>query len=153
MKHFICAILAVVSMTSSLFALDSSDQDAIHQIIDHFTHVWNNQDGHGSADNYATDAEFVNIFGMAFSGKEEIEVRHIQIHETFLKSTFFEVTKVRLREASSEVVVAHVDWQLRKTETDAVPMMNGVFMHVFLKTDSKWEIIATQNTLAKSPGH
>lgn len=141
--------IVILSVVSSVFALDESDCKAINQIVDHFTNAWNYHEGHGSADFYAQDADFVNIFGMAFAGKEEIETRHIQIHESFLKGTIFEVIELKLREATQDVVIAHVYWKVTHTQNsgkDPQPT-KGIFTHVFLKNQDKWEITATQNTL------
>lgn len=146
--HF---FLNFLLLTSSLFALDPTDEAAINQIIEHFADAWNNHEGRSSADYYSQDADFVNIFGMLFKGKEEIETRHIKIHETFLRGSTFKVINARLREAKPGVVIAHVDWQVtdiqRLEQNFIYEVMNGIFTHVFLKHDDKWEITATQNTL------
>ena len=52
-----------VLIASSVFSLDTGDRDSISKIVDHFTHAWNRCEGKGSADYYAEDADFVNIFG------------------------------------------------------------------------------------------
>lgn len=148
-----CAIffLVVLLPVSSIFALDPSDHQTIHHMIEHFTNAWNYHEGQGSADYYAQDADFVNIFGMAFSGKQEIETRHIKIHETFLKGSAFEVVDLKLREATPHVVIAHVYWKVSNIQRPGKDphngIMKGVFTHVFLKNHDKWEITATQNTL------
>jgi uncharacterized protein (TIGR02246 family) len=143
-------LLIILAAASPMFALDTADQKTIHQMIEHFSNAWNHQSGQGSASYYAQDADFVNIFGMAFAGKQEIETRHIKIHETFLKGSTFEVVDLKLREASPEVVIAHVYWKvsnIQKPGKESVnETMKGVFTHVFLKTQGKWEITATQNT-------
>lgn len=140
-------LLILLTAASSLLALDVNDDKAIHQIVEHFTNAWNEHEGHGSADYYAENADFVNIFGMVFSGKEEIEARHVKIHEAFLKGSTFEVAEIKLREAKPDVVIAHVHWKVSFPENEP---MKGVFTHVFLKTNDKWEITASQNTLLKT---
>lgn len=143
-------LLIILSTTSSIFALDTIDHQTINQIVEHFTNAWNYHEGQGSADYYEQDADFVNIFGMAFAGKQEIETRHIKIHESFLKGSKFEVTDLRLREAKPGVVIAHVYWKvsnIQKPGKDPLSeTMEGIFTHVFLKNHDKWEITATQNT-------
>lgn len=148
-KYMSFFLLIILSTTSSMFALDKSDHQIMSQIIDHFANAWNDHEGQGSADYYAEDADFVNIFGMAFSGKQEIEIRHVKIHESFLKGSIFEVTDVRLREITSDVVIAHAYWKVSNIQQpgkDPVSM-KGIFTHVFLKNHDTWEITATQNTL------
>lgn len=144
-KFVSTCLLFVFSMSSSLFALDANDQESILKIIDHITLTWNDQGGHGFADDYAQDADFVNIYGSAFSGNQEIETRHVYILETFLKGTHFEVDQLSLREAQPGVVIAHVYWKL--SNVPQVNIMKGIMTHVLLNNDGRWEITATQNTL------
>lgn len=149
-KYISFFLLMIVTMSLSIFALDTNDHKTINQIIEHFTDAWNDHAGQGSADYYTQDADFVNIFGMAFAGKQEIEERHIKIHESFLKGSIFEVTDLRLREAKPGIVIAHVYWKVgniqKPGKDSANETMKGIFTHVFLKNQDKWEITATQNT-------
>lgn len=142
--------MIIASTCSSLSALDTNDHKTINQIVEHFTNAWNEYAGQGSGDYYSQDADFVNIFGMAFAGKQEIEERHVQILESFLKGSIFEVTNLRFREAKPGVVIAHVYWKVSNIQKPGKDlhneMMKGIFTHVFLKNQDKWEIIATQNT-------
>jgi uncharacterized protein (TIGR02246 family) len=110
-KYLSFSLFFILSFTT-LFALDTTDRNVIDKIIEHFTHAWNDCEGKGSGDYYAQDADFVNIFGTAFSGKQEIETRHVKIHETFLKGSIFEVVETKVREAKPEVVIAQVYWKV-----------------------------------------
>jgi uncharacterized protein (TIGR02246 family) len=142
-------LLSVLSMSSSMFGLEESDSQAINRAIEHFTDVWNGHSGYGSADYYAEDADFVNIFGMFFSGKEEIESRHREIHKSFLKGSHFEVIRSWIREVKPDTVIAHVVWKVSKIKVNdpLKSTMNGIFTHVFIKNEDKWEITSTQNTM------
>lgn len=150
-KHTCLFLFTIISTATSMFALENNDYKAINKIIDHFSVAWNHQQGQGFADYYTQDADFVNIFGMTFAGKQEIEVRHIKILESILKGSIFEVINVRLREAKPDLVIAHVNWKVSNIqEPGKEPLketIKGVFTHVFLKNQDKWEIVATQNTL------
>ena len=144
--------LFFLSLVSSALALDTSDRDRIHKIVEHFTNAWNQHAGKGSADHYAEDADFVNIFGTAFSGKKEIEERHVKIHETFLKGTLFEVTDLKIREVQPGIAMVQVHWKVSGVQKPGAPAqetMKGVFTHAFIKNNDQWEITSTQNTLIK----
>lgn len=142
-KYISFSLFSLLALTSSLSALDTTDRNAIHNIVEHVTHAWNAHQGRGFADHYASDADFVNIFGMTFLGRQEIEDRHIEILKTFLKGSIFEVTGLRLREAKSDVVIAQVHWKV----TNIQKPMEGVFTHTFVKNKDEWEITSSQNTL------
>lgn len=145
-KHLIFSLFFIFSITS-LFALNNTDRNAIDKIVEHFTHAWNEHEGKGSGDYYAQDADFVNIFGMAFAGKQEIETRHVKIHETFLKGSIFEVIETKVREAKPEVVIAQVYWKVTNIQKPGAETMKGIFTHTLVKNNGSWEIASTQNTL------
>ncbi len=147
MKKYVSFALFFILSASTLFALAPTDRQTIDKIVDHFTHAWNDCKGKGSGDYYAQDADFVNIFGTAFSGKQEIETRHVKIHETFLKGSRFEVVETKVREAKPEVVIAQVYWQVTNIQKPGAETMKGIFTHTFIKNNSTWEIASTQNTL------
>lgn len=149
-KSISICLLSLIAFSPSLFALDANDCRTINQIIEHFTNAWNCHAGKGSADYYSQDGDFVNIFGMAFAGKQEIEDRHLDIHKSFLKGSLFEVVDIRLRESKAGLVIAHVYWKvsnIQKPGNDsASESMQGVFTHVFVRNQDGWEITASQNT-------
>lgn len=150
MKKYLALTLAMLSFASFTFALEPQDEKEITEAIEHFTFTWNHQTGRGLADFYTEDADFVNIFGNAFSGKQNIEERHVSILEGFLKGSFFEVTKIRLREAKPDVVVAHTYWKVTHIKNPNSPSeeasLKGIFTHIMLKNNGKWEITSSQNT-------
>jgi len=151
MKKNVSFFLLFILSFTSLFALDTADRNAIDKIVGHFTHAWNDREGKGSGDYYAQDADFVNIFGTAFSGKQEIETRHVKIHETFLKGSIFEVVETKVREAKPEVVIAQVYWKVTNIQKPGAETMKGIFTHTFIKNNGAWEIASTQNTLIGTP--
>lgn len=149
-KYLVLTLLTILSNFSSLSALENSDYEEINQIIEHIANAWNDHEGQGFADDYAEDADFVNIFGMVFKGKSEIEVRHVKILQTFLKGSKFETVDFKLREVKPGLVIAHVYWKVShvpKPNKDSSDVMKGVFTHVFVKNQDNWEITASQNTL------
>lgn len=87
--NLIKTIIFFSFVTTFLCALTPEDEKAIHTIINDYTDAWNNREGKGFADGFADDADFVNIFAMVFSGREEIELRHQQILQSFLKIQVF----------------------------------------------------------------
>ena len=90
---------------------------------------------------------------MHFSGKAEIEKRHIQILQTFLKGSTLEILRTQLREVQPGLVVAIVHWRCPGFRTPRSDLnkpgevREGVFTQVFIHSGDKWEITASQNTL------
>lgn len=132
----------------SLWALEPADQQAIQGVISGYVDSWNERACQGFGDGFAQDADFVNIFGMHFSGREEIEARHVQILQSFLKGTQLSIADVKLREVQPGLVIAVVRWGL----ANHPKIHDGVFTQVFVNSNGRWEITASQNTLTGLPG-
>lgn len=153
LKNFTALIILCFAIQTTGFALDDIDREAIQKVIDHYVEAWNFHECKGFGNDFTVDADFVNIYGMHFSGRAEIEERHVRIMQTFLKGSFFEVVKMQLREVQPGLVVAIVHWRVSGFRTPRSDMnkpaetREGLFSHVFIKNDDKWEITATQNTL------
>lgn len=151
MKKYL--LLPLVLLSSALFSLEPNDNHEIVQIIYGLENSWNQNSGHGFADYYTQDADFVNVLGMVFHSREEIEERHVKILETILKGSKYETLAYSIREVKPDVVVAHVHWQVsnipKPIRAPFKETIKGVFTHVLVKTNDHWEIIATQNTLAQ----
>ncbi|MCB1112530.1 MAG: SgcJ/EcaC family oxidoreductase [Chlamydiia bacterium] len=139
---------------ADVFALDDEDIMSINQVVAGYVDAWNNYHGEGFSKDFTDDAEFINIFGMVFSGKESIEKRHILIHQTILKDSIFEVLEMNIREAAPGVAVALVHWRVdgfqKPGNNNVKETIYGVFSHTFIKNQGKWEIAHTQNTLKRS---
>ena len=150
MKRYLIALTLSVS---SLFALEPQDQKSIEEVVHGYVCAWNEHEGVGFGNGFTEDADFVNIIGLTFKGRAEIEDRHIKILRGFLKGSTFKVLKMDVREVQPNVVIAHVSWQVdgfRNPGSDATSpgiTQDGIFTHVFIKHGEKWEIIASQNTL------
>lgn len=156
MNHLnkIWALVALFNVYfTCVFALEQADQAAIQGIIQSYTDAWNQQAGKGFADHFAEDADFVNIFGMHFSSRSEIEERHIKILQTFHKDSKLKISDVQFREVQPGLVIAVIHWVLdgfRYPGSDISKpgeTRKGIFTQVFINLGKKWEITASQNTL------
>jgi hypothetical protein len=133
----VISFFALCFSITNVWGLDAMDKASIQAIIERYTECWNQYRCHGFANDFTEDADFVNIFGMAFSGKEEIEARHVKILQTFLKDSHLQVMDIRLREVLSGVVIGLIPWQLDGFR-NPVPgsekeTKRGIFTQVFVK--------------------
>lgn len=151
MKGLLFVALCCFWLTSG-FALEKEDAEAIAKTVNEMTDSWNDRAGEGFADYYTQDADFVNIFGMVFSGKREIEDRHLEILKTFLKGSIFEVVDLKMHEVKPDLVITHVYWRVSNIPKGGhlKEVLQGVFTHTFVKNEGAWEIAASQNTLIRS---
>lgn len=153
MFKFALSIMLFIVSIHSAWALESADRSAIQGVIQGYADAWNLRQGRGFADGFAEDADFVNIFGMKFTGRDEIEERHINVITTLFKGSTFEVLYTQFREVRPGLVIASVHWKLdgfRNPGSDLnLPgeTREGIFTQVFIRSNQKWEITASQNTL------
>jgi uncharacterized protein (TIGR02246 family) len=144
MKNFF--LLLALTFFQTCFAIETEDRKALEQIIANYVTSWNKESGKGFGDGFSNEATFVNIFGMEFFGKNEIETRHVDILSTFLKDTSMEVTSIKFREVNPTVVIALVRWELKGHPA----IQKGIFTHTFVRTNGEWKMEACQNTLCKN---
>lgn len=151
-----CRVGLLILFTAYLnpaFTLEQSDKVEIQQIIQNYVDAWNYREGKGFGDGFTEDADFVNIFGMNFSGKAEIEDRHIKILQTILKGSKFELMNLNLREVQPGLVIALVRWKVEGFRNPCYDInksgetREGIFTQVFINQNNKWQITASQNTL------
>lgn len=153
-SRFILLIVPMFCIFSNpAFAMEESDISEIQGIIHKYTDAWNYHEGKGFGNDFTEDADFVNIFGMYFSGRVEIEERHVQILQNFLKGSHLKITDLNLREVQSGLVIAIVRWNLdgfrnpRSNMSQPGEKMDGIFTQVLIKSDGQWKITASQNTV------
>ncbi len=145
-KPFVTCLTSGVVACGALCALERADEGAIHQVIEKYTRSWNENECRGFADDFSEKADFVNIFGMKFSGKKEIEERHVKILQTIFKGSKLEILDTQLREVQPGLVIANIVWGLDGFHQPG-ERREGIFTQVFVKNQDKWEITASQNTL------
>ncbi len=144
-------------LLSSAFALSTIEKASLESSIKHYVTSWNEAGGKGFSEVYEESSDFVNIFGARFSGKSEIEQRHVEILQSFLKGSKLEVTGIDLKELTPEIVIAWVKWRLdgfrtpRSDQAKPGEIREGIFTQVFRKNGSKWLIVTSQNTMSPMP--
>jgi uncharacterized protein (TIGR02246 family) len=156
-----CLLMATIAYSlNSAFALEPSEVTAIQEIIHAYTDSWNQRDCQGFGDHFTEDADWVNVFGMLFSGRAEIEDRHVKIMQSFQKGSKLEILDTKLREVQPGLVIGLIHWRLHQgfASTDSEitkpkETREGHFMQVFINSDKKWEITASSNTLIAKPQH
>lgn len=146
----ILLFLFTTLLATHAIGIPPADQRAIEGVIHRYTTAWNKHGGKGFSGDWTEQADFINIFGMHFSGKQAIEERHITILNSFLKGTELGIADIQLRQERKDLVIAKVYWTLdhyTKPNPDAPNISRGVFLQTFVKEDDRWKIAATQNTL------
>ncbi len=135
------------------------EEATIRQMVADQAEAWNRQDAKAWSKHFAPDADFVNIFGMVFQGRTEIEARHAAIFATIFKGSRTQVTIRRLVFPAPDLAL--VDTEHAVTGYSGLPptvhptgepaALRTRMKYVMKKAHGQWTIIAGQNTDVKPP--
>ncbi|RKG73467.1 SgcJ/EcaC family oxidoreductase [Corallococcus terminator] len=134
-----------------------ADRD-IRQLVSTQTQAWNAHDAKAWTQDFTDDADFINIVGTVFQGREEIETRHAAIFASIFKTSHANVTVRKLTFPTPDIAV--VDTVHEVTGHSGLPpgvqntqdgLLRTQMRYVMKRTDTGWRIVAGQNTDVKPP--
>ena len=142
---------------------------AVSRIVQEYADAWNKHDMNTLGQLFAPDADFVNVAGYRWKGREALQKNHAYMHGTiaaedlsgvtaipgrhgaFRESTFaFPDIDVKL--ATTNVAIAYATWRLTghaasgTTATGTTEPRTGIMMFVLVRSGDLWTIAASQNT-------
>ena len=135
--------------TTAQPATDAKAQVA--KIVASLADSWNRHDMATYAAQFTDDADFVNVIGMHWHGRSEIEARHVDVHRTIFRNSTLRTLDYSLRFLSPGVVLAHINWEMSGHESPpganfAPGVRHGVITGVFVEQEGRWLIAAFHNT-------
>lgn len=130
------------------------DAAAVAAIADTFLDTWNTHDMQAFAALYADDADFVNVYGLWWQGRQAIEDAHAATHLTLFRASSLSLAQPHtIRFIADTVALCRTHWLLTGIRTRAgepAPDRRGRLLHVLTRelngSRSGWRIAATQNT-------
>jgi uncharacterized protein (TIGR02246 family) len=153
MKNYLVlgVILMSLGFTSTIVATNnqSNDEVGVRAIVNGFEVAWNHHDMNAFAALFATDADFVNVVGMRWVGREAIRQHHAASHATIFKTSTLKIGDTTVRFLKPDVAIARSVWALSGMTSEngqVAAARAGILTHVLLKTDGHWLIVASQNT-------
>jgi len=147
------AISAGLPASRSLAQSVSSPELQIDHILSAQEIAWNvgNSKAWGSA--FTDDADFINILGQAFHGRETIVQLHARIFAGPYSGSHATVTVRQFRQLTPEVAMVeavHEVTNFISLPAGIVPTTPGALKtrikYVLIKRDETWQIVAAQNT-------
>jgi uncharacterized protein (TIGR02246 family) len=123
--------------------------DDVRRVIDTFADCWNRHDMAAFAALFAADAEFVNVVGMWWRGRAEIQAAHEFTHSNLFKDSRLSVLETRVRLPAEDVALARARWRLEAhvgPDGSALAPRNGLLFGVLQYKAGAWLIIDMQNT-------
>ena len=155
MNHSISRLFWVGMLALACWpSVAAAETDGPQVLVDGFVRAWNAHDMKALGALFAEDADFVNVAGMWWKGRAEIQAKHEATHATRFKTTTLAATGTAVRPLRGDVGVLHVSWELTgelDPDGKAAPPRRGVMQIVAAKQADGWKIIAAQNTNALPP--
>ena len=132
--------------------LPSTDRAALENIVRQLEAAWNAGDGSAFAAPFAADADFVNIRGDHFRGRDAIAAGHSAIFRTIYAGSTNQYTLEGARLLRPEVALARVYAVMDAPQGPLAGRNRARFSLVLTKEGGKWEIAGLHNTLEATPG-
>lgn len=131
-----------------------SHQDAaVRALIDAQVQAWNSGDGNAWARQFTDDANFINVRGDIFHGREEIAKQHVFIFGGPFKGSHCDVTFDNVSFPAPGLAVLETTYVVTKfafLPPGLVPTEPGLFRtrmkYIAAERGNVWHLIAAQNT-------
>lgn len=145
----VVAGLILAGLASSPPAASAREPPTPEAVADGFAAAWNRHDTKALAALFSDRADFVNVIGLHWRGRVEIERAHAEIHATRMKESRLTVLGRSARVLRPGVAVVHADWELvgdTGIEGKPLPPRRGVLSFVVVQAEGGWRIESAQNT-------
>ena len=161
------AVLAAVTVFYSLLipcvsAAANKNVEDVRNVVAAFATTWNRHDLDEFGKLFAPDAEFVNVAGLLWTGRQSIQAQHAYVHGAIpanspgfseedrpyygiFKNSALKFDRIDVRFLRKEVAISHVNWELLGDARTQKPR-RGVFIFVLARQNFGWLIAAAQNT-------
>jgi uncharacterized protein (TIGR02246 family) len=126
------------------------DERAVAALVSEVEQAWNAHDMRRFAACFAEDADFVNVMGWWWKGRDEIEREHARVHETIFRDSTMKLECEAIKDVGAGVVVAHVTWRMVGHEVGGPEQTSeprvGVWSWVIHGRDRRLQIVSSHNT-------
>lgn len=121
----------------------------VTQVVRAFADFWNRHDMHAFGELFDPDAEFVNVVGLWWKGREEIRKAHELTHATLFRHSRLTLSDVAVRFPVDGLAISRARWVLEghdSPEGTPLPAREGILLNVLRRGSKGWSIIDSQNT-------
>ncbi len=143
-----------------------SDEEAVRRVVNGFPEAWNRHDMDAFGALFAPDADFVNVTGTHWKGRESIQLNHAFTHGAIpidsagvtvprgiygiFKTSILHFKQIDIRFLRKDVAVAHVRTELLGDARTKDPRRTLVVM-ILTQGGGRWLIAVAQNTEINRP--
>ena len=139
-----------------------SDELGVRKAVNDFAETWNRHDMNAFGALFAPDADFVNVGGLWWRGRQEIQVHHAFMHAAIpkdgpgadripshrygiFKGSTCQFDRIEVRFIRPDVAIAHGAWTMLGDARINDPR-HGTITFVVTQDRGRWLISAAQNT-------
>ena len=130
----------------------SPDRAALESIVGGLEAAWNAKDGSAFAAPFAADADFVNIRGEYFRGRDAIAAGHDGIFRTIYAGSTVSLTLEAARVVRTDVAIVRVLSRLDVPQGPLAGRHAARFTMVLTREPGGWQIVSFHNTLEAAAG-
>ncbi len=143
------------AQSSPKLSVNQNDEKVIDSQVNRMVSDWNTHE-FKNMDSYATeDVDWVNIVGMWWKGRAEVEKSHQTGFDYFFKGVPFTRKSLAIRFLTSDVAIAHLFCHVGSLfppdgidrVTNRTPETDNLLTLVYVKRKGTWLLSAGQNTL------
>jgi len=134
--------------------MQSQDEALIREVARRWEEAWNRHDMAAMSALVSDDADFVNVWGMHWRGRAQIEREHAERHRTQFATSVWRTRALRIQFLKPAVALVHLDWEMgggRDPDGTPRPPRQGLFTWIMLKEPGRWRIRAAHNTYLAAP--
>jgi uncharacterized protein (TIGR02246 family) len=126
--------------------MTTAEHDEAERLVGRLQTAWNAMDGAAFAAPFAEDADFVNILGEHFRGRERVAAGHVGIFRSIYAGSTVDMKLERVRLLRPDVALAHVHSILDVPQGLLAGRHVARFSMVLTRGAHGWEIAAFHNT-------
>lgn len=157
-----CAAILGAGVVHAAF----SDEEAVRSVVNAFPDAWNRHDMDAIGALFAEDADFVNVTGTYWKGRESIQLNHAFTHGAvpidsagvtvpkgiygIFKTSTLHFKQIDVRFLRKDVAVAHIQTELLGDARTKNPRQTLVVM-ILTREGGRWLIAVAQNTEINRP--
>lgn len=128
--------------------LSGEDEKSIGDVVKGIEETWNTHDMAGMGNLFREDAEFINVVGMHWRGRNAIVAAHTAYHETMFKNHHIKTDSVEIRpvaEGAAIAVVTTTNDSFATPGGDVIPERQNRQTYVLTKRSDGWKIAHGHN--------
>jgi uncharacterized protein (TIGR02246 family) len=152
--------LLLANIGAGVASAAEGDAEAARVAVNRFAEAWNRHDMDAFGALFARDADFVNVTGQLWKGREEIRRRHAYTHGVIpreavpealpanygiFKSSTYQFDRIDVRLLASNLAVAHGAWTMQGDARTTEPR-RGMMTFLLTRDGDNWFYEAVQNT-------